>query len=107
MEIILIIVVVVGGVIALNIYLTAQRRKYLMEKYQDAGLVERLMRRIFWEGQTAGQLLDSLGRPVEIDRKVMKSRTREIWKYNRRTKTRFGLRITVEDGVVVGWDKKA
>jgi len=82
------------------------RRRALINKYGDAALVSRLMRRMFWEGQTAGQLIDSLGKPREIDRKVLKSKTRETWKYNQNSKKRFGLRITLENDVVVGWDKK-
>jgi hypothetical protein len=61
---------------------------------------------MFWQGQTQEQLLDSLGRPADTDTKVLKTKTKEIWKYNRVGKNRFGLRVTVENGVVVGWDKK-
>lgn len=94
-------------VIAIAFVMNAMRRDALMKKYGDKDLVDRLMRRMIWEGQTAEQLVDSVGRPVEIDEKVMKSKTRETWKYHQRSRTRFGLRVTVEDGIVVGWDKKA
>jgi hypothetical protein len=83
-----------------------QRRAALLAKYNDPNLVDKIMGRTFWQGQTQEQLLDSLGQPVDIDQKVLKTKTKETWKYNRKGKSRFGLRITVENGVVVGWDQK-
>lgn len=102
----LIIVLIVGVVVA-ALVMNNMRRAALMKKYGDKALVDQLMRRMIWEGQTSEQLIDSIGRPVQVDRKVMKAKTRETWKYNQRSKTRFGLRVTLEDGFVVGWDKKA
>ncbi|HJR55624.1 MAG TPA: hypothetical protein VJ798_03515 [Rhizomicrobium sp.] len=81
----------------------AQRRKALMEKYGDADLVERLMRREVWEGQTAEQLLDSRGTPASVDNKVLKTKTTDTWKYNRMGRGQYAIRIIVENGVVVGW----
>lgn len=101
------IIVLVVGVVLTAFVMNAMRRAALMKKYGDKDLVDKLMRRMIWEGQTAGQLTDSIGAPTQIDEKVMKSKTRETWKYHQRSKTRFGLRVTVEDGLVVGWDKKA
>jgi hypothetical protein len=57
--------------------------------------------------QTPEQLIDSIGRPVDIDRKIMKTKTKEVWKYNQTGRGRFALRIILEDGVVIGWDKKS
>lgn len=48
--------------------------------------------------------MDSLGRPLDIDQKVLK--TKEVWKYNQTGKGRYALRITLENGEVVGWDQK-
>lgn len=104
MEIILLLIV---GAVIVVVAMNAMRRAALMKKYGDKTLVDRLMRRMVWEGQTSEQLIDSIGRPVQVDEKVMKAKTRETWKYNQRSRTRFGMRVTVEDGVVVGWDKKA
>jgi len=82
------------------------RKISLMEKYNDAETVKKILEKCFWQGQTSEQLLDSLGRPYDIGRKVMKSKTKEVWKYNRLSTNRYGLRITLEDDIVVGWDKK-
>jgi hypothetical protein len=83
-----------------------KRRGYLLDKYGDEDLVNNLMDRKFWQGQTAEQLHDSLGEPDSIDKKVLKSKTKETWKYNEVRKNQFALRIFIEDDIVVGYEKK-
>jgi uncharacterized membrane protein len=83
-----------------------RKRIRLMMKYKDDELVESLMDETFWQGQTAAQLMDSLGEPLDVDQKVMKTKVREVWKYEQTGKNRYGLKITLEDGFVVGWDQK-
>ena len=51
-------------------------------------------------------LIDSLGQPQDIDTKVLKTKKKEIWKYNHNGGNRFGLRITLDNDIVVGWDQK-
>lgn len=82
------------------------RRMRLTLKYKDEQLVEDLLDETFWQGQTAEQLRDSLGEPLDIDQKVLKTKTKEIWKYQETGKNRYALKITLENGVVVGWDQK-
>ena len=84
-----------------------ERRQQLLSKYGgDERLVARIMGREIWQGQSHEQLRDSIGAPVDTDEKVMKKARREVWKYHQTGVNRFGLRITLEDGVVVGWDQK-
>lgn len=82
------------------------RRTALLAKYGDEQVVERIMNRVLWQGESREQLNDSLGAPVDTDEKVLKKCRREVWKYYQTGVNRFGLRITLEDGVVVGWDEK-
>lgn len=82
------------------------RRLYLIEKYNDAMLVAKLMDRSIWVDQTAEQLLDSIGRPSDIDQKVLKTKKKEVWKYYPNGIGRYRLRITLDNDVVVGWDEK-
>lgn len=82
------------------------KRERLMKKYNDADLVERLMNNTFWQGQTKSELVDSLGKPLDIDEKVLKTKTKEIWKYDKTGTNRYALKITIENGEVIGWDKK-
>lgn len=83
-----------------------RRRAALMGKYGDEEIVDRIMKRSVWTGQTTEQLNDSLGAPIDTDEKVFKTKRKEVWKYHQTGRNRFGLRITLEDGLVVGWDEK-
>jgi hypothetical protein len=84
-----------------------KRLSYLRDKYRNEVLVQRIFNGNFWEGQSAEQLHDSLGPPVAVDNKLLKTKTKEIWKYRHQGSNRFALRITLENGFVSGWDKKA
>jgi hypothetical protein len=83
-----------------------ERRSQLLGKYADDKVVDGIMRGSYWQGQTAEQLRDSLGTPSDTDEKVLKTRRREIWKYHHLGGNRFGLRITLEQDQVVGWEEK-
>jgi hypothetical protein len=82
------------------------RLAYLRRKYDDEQAIDRIMKGYLWQGQTAEQLVDSLGDPADVDRQVLKTKTKEIWKYIHLGGDRYGLRITLENSVVVGWDRK-
>lgn len=105
---------VITGVIAAGIvfYLwsksnkTKKRREYLIDKYQDLSLVEDLMNQCFWVEQTAEQLIDSLGYPVDVEQKILKTKKKEVWKYSHQGGNRYSLRITLDNDHVVGWDQK-
>lgn len=107
MELLVLFVLVVAVWNLVSSHLKRKRRKRLLEKYGDHEIVAMIMKRMFWQGQTPEQLIDSLGAPIDIDKKILKTKSKEIWKYDQRGKGRFGLRITVENGIVIGWDKKA
>ena len=105
--------VIAGGVVGIIVLIAAivwllknNRRRKLIKKYQDETLVDALLEQRFWEGQTADQLLDALGDPHDVDQKVLKTKKKEIWKYDHRGHNRYDLRITLDDDVVVGWDQK-
>lgn len=83
-----------------------RRENYLLEKYKDPDIVKKILVGACWQGQSAEQLKDSLGQPEDIDQKLMKTRSREVWKYNRNGVNRYGLRVTLDDQIVTGWDKK-
>lgn len=90
--------------IALSIMLAKRMR--LTMKYKDEALVQDLLDEMFWQGQTAEQLRDALGEPLDIDQRVLKTKVKEVWKYEQTGKNRYGLKITLDDGVVVSWDQK-
>ena len=82
------------------------RRSNLLKKYGDEELVEKLVNRTLWQGQTAEQVIDAIGEPKDIDEKVLKTKVKHTWKYFPSGRRRYGLRITLDDGIVTGWDKK-
>jgi hypothetical protein len=68
-------------------------------------LASRMLHGEIWQGMTAEQLTASAGAPEAVDSVVTKTVSKEIWKYGQTTATRFDTRITLENGVVVGWVK--
>ncbi len=103
----MVIVVGVAGYVFYKRNRLKHRTEYLDAKYKDAAVVQLILRHRFWQGQTSGQLRDALGNPAQVDTNLLKTRKREIWKYRQRGVNRFGLRITLDDDIVVGWDEKA
>lgn len=82
------------------------KKARLLEKYGDVAIVERIMSGTVWQGQSADQVRDSIGSPVDVDERVMKTKRREVWKYHHQGGNRYGLRITLEHDLVVGWEEK-
>lgn len=83
------------------------RQTYLVEKYGDEEIVNRIINETIWIGQTEEQLRESLGHPEDIDQKVLKTKKKEVWKYGHRGGNRYAYRITLDNDVIIGWDEKA
>lgn len=83
------------------------RVAYLREKYKDESIVDRILNENIWQGQTAEQLRDTLGAPLDTDSDVLKTKVKEVWKYRQFGVNRYGLRVKLENDLVVGWDEKA
>jgi hypothetical protein len=105
-ELIAVIVALFGMVWAITAYRKKKRRSYLMQKYGDENVVQKIMKRLIWQGMSQAQLMDSWGAPVTKDQKIYKSKISETYKYNQRGRNRFGSRVKLENGVVVGWELK-
>ena len=84
-----------------------RRRNTLVQKYADPKQVNAILARQLWVGQTAEQIVESLGKPELVDRNVMKTKTKEIWKYGHIHSNRYQLKVTLENERVVGWEEKA
>lgn len=100
------IVLLVFGIFYHSYHNDKKRMEYLLKKYKDEELAQEIFDGKFWQGQTSSQLIDSIGRPADIDEKILKTKKKEIWKYDHQGGNRYNLRITLENDVVVGWDKK-
>jgi hypothetical protein len=83
-----------------------KRKENIYLRYGKSALAERLIEKTIWVGETARQLRDSLGPPLDVDQKRLKTKKKEIWKYHRTGSNRYALKITLDDDVVVGWDQK-
>lgn len=81
------------------------RHSLITQRY-DPETAQRILSHQIWQGMTAEQLMDSAGMAEAVDTIVMKTKRKEIWKYDQETATRFGMRVTLEDGVVVGWAQR-
>lgn len=108
MEIALIAGAIAIAVVALAIvaWLNARRRLRLLAKYGDQEVVNLIMHKKVWEGMTQDQLLESWGRPAEIDERVLKTKTAHVYKYNPSGKNAFRDRVKLDDGIVIGWDQR-
>ena len=99
--IVLMIVLAVG--FSLRALSIRKQKRYLMSKYTDDLAVERIMRKIVWQGMSEEQLVNSLGHPTAKSQTVQRLKIKETFKYNRIGKNRFKVRVEVENGTVVGW----
>ena len=89
-----------------SIRVNASRRARLarlISRYNDVVLARRIFERQIWQGQTARQLLDTLGEPAARDAMLSTTSKRELWKYNPRGWGRHRLRIILEDEIVAAW----
>ena len=102
---VVVIAALILGVVLKNIS-KRQRHEFLCKKYQSKEVADQIVKRMFWQGQSAEQLMESLGRPLDVDVVVLKTKKKEIWKYNRTARNAFALKITLEDDIVVGWDQR-
>lgn len=89
-----------------KIKLRLRRIRKFTEKYGDREIAVDIANKKIWQGMTEEMLADSWGGPAEIDKKVLKTKTKKTFKYNRTGKNSFRDRVIAEDGIVVGWDLK-
>jgi uncharacterized protein YpmB len=83
----------------------AVRRAAVTDKY-DPETAQKILSGQIWQGMTAEQLRYAVGEPEAVDKIVTKRTSKEVWKYFQQTATRFDLRVTLENGLVVGWQMK-
>lgn len=84
---------------------TAERRTEITERF-GAENAERILGNQVWVGATEEMLRESIGAPADVDEKVLKTKTRHVFKYCSTGKNRYALRVFLEDGVVTGWEGK-
>jgi hypothetical protein len=83
-----------------------RRRAALMQKYANEEIVDAIMAQQVWRGATMDQVIESWGKPVDIDETVTKHKRKETWKYLQVGQNRFKQRVFIENGHVVGWSSQ-
>ncbi|WP_296246268.1 hypothetical protein [uncultured Stenotrophomonas sp.] len=112
-NVVIVVAIVVLGIVVWAIFAAKAKRDHqewvdgLHRKYRDEEIVRLILAKKVWQGQTEEQLIDSWGRPDKIDRQVMKTKTKDTWKYGEIRKGQFSNRVTLENGHVTGWDIKS
>ena len=102
------IIIMITFVVAYITHTIKQKLKYkkLLNKYNDQTIVENIMNKTLWQGETKEQVEDSLGYAQDVDEKVFKLKTRETWKYQHESGNRYRLRVFIENDIVVGWEQR-
>jgi hypothetical protein len=96
----------ITGIVKVGRYYNRKRREYLLSKYRDQFIVDKIMRHMIWQGMSKEQLLDSWGSPANEDQKIYKTKVTETFKYSQYGRNRFHNRVRLDNGIVVGWEKK-
>ena len=102
----LIATIFIVAAVAIKLIKRRIRRARLLTKYGDAAVVDAIMEQKIWQGMSAEQLLESWGRPEDVDQKTLKSKVALTCKYGQTGKNRFSSRVHLENDVVVGWEQK-
>lgn len=105
------VVIVLALFLVLHYHLKRKRReerfRTLVERFGSEEIAGDIMDQKFWIGQSSEMLMESLGAPAAIDKQIMKTKRKEVWKYRQVRRNQFALRITLANDRVVGWDKKS
>ena len=88
-------------------YRDIRKRETLLEQFDDPAVVDDLMAQVIWQGETAEQVRLSLGEPIAIDAKALRTKQQEVWKYGHEGGNRYRLRITLDNERVVRWDMRS
>jgi len=83
------------------------RFRQLTARFGSEQIAQDIMGQKFWPGQTEEMLVESLGAPPAVDKQILKTKRKEVWKYGERRRNQFSLKITLENGRVVAWDQKS
>lgn len=82
------------------------RMNYLVARYGPEA-ARLIVAKQVWQGATYDMMIDAFGPPADIDTSVMRDKQTAILKYYpQQGYNRYGMRITVENGYVIGWELK-
>ena len=100
-------VVVAIIVFLIYAYIKDKVKRYdLSDKYQDKEIIEKIMRKVIWEGATEEHVLDSLGNPKERDVKILHGRNTATWTYDNPGEYEYIRNVYFDEKIVIGWETK-
>jgi hypothetical protein len=102
----LLIVVLLLAKWLLGRLLMGLRRRSLMARYDHAEFVASILDGRIMRGMSMDMVIDVWGEPADLDEVALKTKTKTEIKYDQKGKNRFGTRVYLEDGIVVGWETK-
>lgn len=82
------------------------RREMIEQAYANSPYKLDILNGSIRQGMTANMVVSAWGPPAAIDRKVLKTKTKEILKYGPGPGRSFANKVTIEDGIVVGWEQR-
>ena len=82
------------------------RRTLWMRQFEDPVMVDTMMEGRIARGMSLDMVRAVWGDPADLDETVLKTKTKHEMKYDQKGKNRFGTRVYLENGVVVGWETK-
>ena len=82
------------------------RKMLLMRRFGDAEMVQTILEGRIAQGMSPEMVVAAWGKPTDLDEMVMKTKTKAEMKYDQEDKNRFGTRVYIENGSVVGWETK-
>ena len=100
------LVALVAGYVILRALLRRLRRNLLLRRFGDEAMVDTILEGRIAQGMTVDMVRAVWGEPADFDETVMKTKTKQEMKYDQKGKNRFGTRIYLENGQVVGWETK-
>ena len=80
------------------------RRENLVARFGDA-VAAKIVAKDLWIGATREMVIEMYWHPSEVSEKVLETKTKRVFKYFPACGPRFGLKITLDDDEVAGWDK--
>lgn len=82
------------------------RAAILARRFGDESFVDAIMEGEIEQGMTREMVIAAWGQPADEDERVLKTKSKLEMKYDHRGGNRYGTRVYLENGEVVGWDRK-
>jgi hypothetical protein len=83
-----------------------ERWASLVARYGQ-GDAEKVWSQKLWIGAPLDAVVDMFGPPLDVDEKVLKTKTTRTYKYKSTGKNRYALRVYIENDAVTGWEDKS